>query len=312
MCKPRVSVLMPLYNGEKYVKKAIESILNQTYTNFELLLIDDCSTDSTMDIVNDFKDERIRIIKNGKNSGISYSRNVGLKEALGEYIALMDDDDISVKNRLQLQVDFLDSNQDIDVVGGRYGIIDEDDNIVNVNELALKNPKYVRASLNFYDPIGNGSTMFRAKFIRDNNIKYEEQCLGMEDYKFWIDCSLVGKISSIPQILYYWRNISGNETSKHFKSEKRKSKFAELQWYALEKNGFELSMEEKEFLSRMFPENIREIVANRTELKKLYLIMKKLKEQAGIKKHENEEEMKILLRKLFSQRIEFSDIWENS
>lgn len=309
MKSPRVTVLMPLYNGEKYVKKAIDSILNQTYKNFELLLIDDCSTDGTMEIVNRIVDDRIRIIHNKQNCGIAYSRNVGLDNALGDYIALMDDDDISVQNRLELQVDFLDSNPNIDVVNGKFGIIDRDDNIIGTNDFVLWNPKYVKAYLNFYDAIGNGSTMFRKKFVRVNNIRYENNCLGMEDYKFWIDCSLKGNISGIQEILFYWRNTIENESSKHLGTEKRKKKYAEIQWYALEKNGFELTKEDKNFLAKMFPENINESKADKKDLEDLFCLFKKMRNQAKLKNKDNVEEITILLKKLFLNKVEGSVIW---
>ena len=115
---PKVTVIMPLYNAKKYVREAMDCILNQTFKDFEFLIIDDCPTDGTLDIVNQIQDNRIRIIHNGKNQGIAYSRNRGLAEAKGEYIALMDDDDLTPLDRLEREVSFLDDYPEIGVIGG--------------------------------------------------------------------------------------------------------------------------------------------------------------------------------------------------
>ena len=110
MSKPLVSVLMAVYNGEKYLLEAIESILNQTYTNFEFLIINDGSTDSTEEIILSYSDQRIRYIKNEQNLKLIASLNKGLDLAKGKYIARMDADDISLPDRLEKQVNFLERN----------------------------------------------------------------------------------------------------------------------------------------------------------------------------------------------------------
>lgn len=128
---PMISVILPVYNSEKYIEKTIRSVLNQTYEDFELLIIDDIPTDNTMSIVDSIHDDRIRIICNGENKGIAYSRNRGIECCKGKYIALMDYDDIALENRFEKQVAFLEDNPDVDVVGGRIRQIDEDDNFIS-------------------------------------------------------------------------------------------------------------------------------------------------------------------------------------
>ncbi len=115
--KPRVTVLMSVYNGEKYLREAIDSILNQTFKDFEFLIIDDGSTDSSADIIRSYTDFRIRLIQNEKNIGLTRSLNKGLKLAKGEYIARMDVDDISLPIRFEKQVSFLDKYEDVKLVG---------------------------------------------------------------------------------------------------------------------------------------------------------------------------------------------------
>lgn len=128
MKKPKVSVIMPVYNCEKTIREAIDSIINQTYTNWELIICDDCGTDHTMEIVEKYRSEypeKIRIIKNKRNSKLHYSLNHCLKHVCGEYVARMDGDDISLPSRFEKQVKFLDEHPDIDEVGSGYIRFDE-------------------------------------------------------------------------------------------------------------------------------------------------------------------------------------------
>ena len=108
--KPKVSLIMKVYNGEAYLKEAINSILNQTYQDFEFIIIDDGSFDRSPDIVRQYTDERIRFLQNEQNMGLCATQNKAIQAARGEYIAVMDCDDISYKTRLEKQVAFLDTN----------------------------------------------------------------------------------------------------------------------------------------------------------------------------------------------------------
>lgn len=308
---PKISVIMPLYNAEQYVKKAIGSILQQSYKDFELLIIDDCSTDNTLEVVSSIKNPKIKIVSNEKNKGIAYSRNKGLDLAESEYIALMDDDDLTVSNRFELQNDYLESYVDIDVVGGRHCAIDQKDQIIQSFMEPLNNPQYIRAYLMFYNAIANGSTMIRNDFLKKNHIKYADDCLGMEDYRFWIDCSVKGKITNLSEVLLYWRKSGTNETSKINDnwSISRADKYADLQRYALGLNGYSLLEEEYGVLNNMFPEIITSSIVNVKDMKQLYNVFLKIIRMSKEMRVENENEVKILCRKLFSSRLEFSDFW---
>ncbi len=309
---PKVSVIMPVYNGEKYIEKAINSILNQTYKDFELILIDDCSPDSSIEIAKKLNDPRIRIIQNEKNSGIAFSRNVGLKAARGEYIALMDDDDLTVPHRFEKQVAYLDNHLDIDVVGGQVALIDENDNITCIRNTPLINPKFIKATLMIRDPIGNGSAMFRKKLIEDNSILYKDGCCGMEDYLFWIDCSLHGNITNIQEIMLYWRCTNQNETYKNrvILEKKRREKYSEIQKYAMNMNGIDLDEIEIEIVTNMLIEDMSTNSVSVEELRKLYIVLKKIIHQVYEKGMNNANEIRIMLRKEFSKRTEFSELWE--
>ena len=125
MNNPLVTIFMAVYNVENFIKDSLESILNQTYKNFEFLIVNDASTDHSSEILQLYekKDKRIRVIHNKHNMGIPYTRNIGLKEANGKYIAIMDADDIALPFRIEKQVLFMENNPEIDVLGTDYEVI---------------------------------------------------------------------------------------------------------------------------------------------------------------------------------------------
>ncbi|MGF6849410.1 glycosyltransferase involved in cell wall biosynthesis [Chitinophaga sp. W3I9] len=116
---------MAAYNGEAYIEKSIQSVLDQSFTDFELLIVNDGSTDRTFDIVGKFTDPRIRLVHNDGNKGLTFTRNRGIEEARGQYIAILDCDDIAMPDRLEAQTSFLDSNPEIALCGGQAVTIDE-------------------------------------------------------------------------------------------------------------------------------------------------------------------------------------------
>lgn len=308
---PAISVIMPVYNAEKYIRKSIESILYQTFEDFELVLIDDCGNDKSMEIARQFSDERIRIIENADNIGISSSRNRGIKESHGKYIALMDDDDIASEERLKHTYEFLEKNSEFDAVGGRYCEIDENDNMVRISPDPLINPKFVKASLMFYNPMGNGSTLIKKDFLYRNEIYYKNNYFGMEDYKMWADCSLKGRITNIDEVILYWRRSKNNESSRVLDSLKsdRAKIFTNIQKYTLINNGFVFSDEDMDFLCDMFPEDQKSVCAGEIELKKLLELLKQMIYQAENIHMDNLQEIKTVCRKQFSKVVENSKIW---
>lgn len=308
---PKISVVMPVYNAEKYVEATIQNILKQSFSDFELIVIDDCGGDKSIEIVKKINDQRIKIISNSENKGIAYSRNIGIQSASGQYIALMDDDDLCPLDRFQKQSDFLDENSRYDVVGGRYEIIDENNKKIRTMRIPLNNPDYIKAFIMFYNPMANGSAMMRNEFIQKNKIRYQNNCMGMEDYRFWVDCSLKGNITNIEDIMLSWRSTFSNETNQKINNEtdKRAKKYAEIQRYALLQNGFMLADEDIIFLNRMFPEDIKTNNSTAEDLQHLHSILTFMIEQAQKMKLLNEQEVIICCKKMFSLRAENSDIW---
>ena len=182
---PEVTVLLCAFNAEKYIKESIDSILSQSYQNFELLVIDDASTDATLEIVRDFTDARIRIIENKKNLGLTKSLNIGLKEAQGVYIARQDADDISERDRLVNQVSFLCRRPDIVIVGGQYSLIDA--NSKKIESLLLEKPSStvaLKIYLDIDNPFVHGAVTFRKKTIIELG-GYNEEYRTNQDIELW-------------------------------------------------------------------------------------------------------------------------------
>ncbi len=163
---PAISVIMPTYNRAELLPRAINSILWQTYKDFEFIIVDDGSTDDTARLLKEYadKDKRIRILRNEKNKGIAYSRQRGLDAARGKYIAVMDSDDWSVPERLQKQIDFMDKNPEIDACTGRLGNLENID-ISNYKPdsftYTVKHlPGFFETELMFYNIFSNVSSFF--------------------------------------------------------------------------------------------------------------------------------------------------------
>lgn len=252
-----VSVIMPAYNAEKYIGDAINSILNQTYADLELLIIEDCSTDNTLKIIEGCEDERIRVFTNPVNRGIAHSTNVGLRESRGEYIALLDDDDMAARDRLEIQVKFLETHPEVDILGGRSVAMDENNRYLRIENEPRRNPKYVKASLLFQRvDFMNGTTMIKNDFVKEHQLYYQDGCLGMQDYKFFVDASKVGNISAVENILLFSRVYDMCETAKEKRERKaeRAQKYFEIQRDSLRASGYCLNDQEMRVIRDLFPE----------------------------------------------------------
>lgn len=182
LSKPTVSVIMPTYNREELLPRAIESILAQTYKDFEFIIVDDGSTDNTMHLLKQYadKDKRIRVFRNAQNKGIAYSRERGLNSARGKYIAIMDSDDVSTPTRLEKQVAFLEKSPDVAVVIGLTK------NVATNNVWwRTTDPQEIIFTMHFDNTIGNPQTMIRRSFLTRNNIHYKMNYAASEDYDFF-------------------------------------------------------------------------------------------------------------------------------
>ena len=198
---------MPVFNCENFVAEAIESILNQTFDNLELLIIDDCSTDKTVEIIKSYKNPKIILTKKPKNTGIIDSLNLGIKLAKGELVARMDGDDISHPERLSIQYDFLKTHQNIVLCGTWYQQIP-------TNEI-IKNPKTheeIKLAMLDYCAFGHPTVMFRRQFMLNHNLKYDENFTAAEDYDLWTKIVLLGEVVNIPRNLLLYRSHANQIT----------------------------------------------------------------------------------------------------
>lgn len=196
MNNPKISVVMPVYNSEKYLRESIESILNQTFRDFELIIIDDCSTDNSIKIVESYNDKRIKIFQNEKNIGTVKTRNIGLKKAKGKYIAVMDSDDISLPDRFDYQLTYLVFNPHIFLVGSSAIFIDDKGNEIK-RFRKYNNYKILGWRLQKSCGIVHSSVMFK-----NMGERYNEGFYSAHDYDFYLRMLSKGKyLTNLPAFL---------------------------------------------------------------------------------------------------------------
>ena len=285
-----ISVIMSVYNGEKYLVQAIDSILNQTYQNFEFIIIEDCSTDNSLDILEEYakKDSRIKIIKKEKNIGIKgfiKNLNLGMSLAKGKYIARMDADDISLPERFQKQVDFLENNPEITLVGAQLNLINEQNKITGEAIAALQHRdivKRITSQIQLFHPV----IMFR----KDQNIQYREKFIYCEDYDLYLNLITQGKkLANMNEKLLHYRILESSISRKGDNFVKKLMVEKALYFYKLRKeNGQDLyetfnNEEVLEINNLEFKNKIEELFfALETAIKlnkkeKIVLLIKKIK-----------------------------------
>lgn len=262
--KPDISIILPLYNSKKYIAETIDVILNQTFTNFELIIIDDRPSDGTMDVVRGIRDNRIYIFHNKENKGVSYTRNLGIKKARGEFIVFMDHDDTMPLNRLEKQYDFLMQHSDIGAVGGKTMYMDEHSRIKSTfNEVVYKNPKYIRVKLMETNIFINSAVMYRKSIIDKNNIQFWENAYGLDDYIFLMEFSKYGLISGIDDVVHFYRVHDASALQVIFREQRqeRMAKRNEVYHYAYSKEGFNLTEEQYSTILYAFEEDKKEAIS---------------------------------------------------
>jgi glycosyltransferase involved in cell wall biosynthesis len=208
MTAPAVSVLMPVFNGENHMREAIESILGQSYSDFELLVVDDHSTDSTGDILREYcgRDARIRAVRNQEAKGTVGALNTGLGLARGEYLARMDADDISLPTRLEKQHAFLEKHHDISVCGTNMELF-------GAQQFVWRLPpehEAIRAGLIFTPFIAHATVMMRRTALEENHYRYDPEYGYAEDYELWSRLSQRYRFANLPDVLYRYRKYDAD------------------------------------------------------------------------------------------------------
>ena len=234
-----ISVVMSVYNAEKYLRFSIESILNQTYTDFEFIIINDCSEDDSLKIINEYSknDSRIITVNNDTNLGLTRNLNKGLTIARGEYIARMDADDISILDRFEKQMCYFQKNEHIDILGGFCVDIDESGKVIRKRKAPLSH-KEIISSIYKVNPIYHPTVIFKKQKIANIGF-YNEEYKVVQDYDLWfrsIANNLI--IQNLPDILLkyrindnYYARKSFNYRLIDFKIRYRGYKSIGVSWY---------------------------------------------------------------------------------
>lgn len=212
---PLVSIVMSVYNAGDYLKEAIGSILDQTYQNFEFIIIDDGSTDDSWKTIQKFSDKRIYAIRQ-KNKGLQGGLNAGIGQASGVYIARMDQDDISNAERIEKQVRFLEFNTDIAIVGTNFSLIDETSKVIE-HSYYLDRPEDLNLEVFTRNPFGHGTVMLRASALKTIGLYDKDE--PVEDYQLWWRILKNFKGANLTEELYRWRVLTSSMS--HSASDKR-------------------------------------------------------------------------------------------
>ncbi|MBJ6360092.1 glycosyltransferase family 2 protein [Paenibacillus sp. GCM10012307] len=207
---PKITALISTYNSSGYIQAAVQSILDQTFKDFELIIIDDGSTDDTLVKLGQFTDPRIRLVIHEQNQGLIRSLNEGIELATGEYIARMDADDIAVLDRFEHQVAFLDANPQVGVLGGLMKWLHNNEPI----------PKPIthhgiRCWQLFHTCLCHPTIMMRTRVLHDHAIRYDEQYPHAEDYELWDRLGHITQLANLPQYVHYYRAHVGQVSIQH-------------------------------------------------------------------------------------------------
>ena len=240
---PLVSVIITTFNVEKYIKEAIDSVLQQTIQDFELIILDDGSSDTTVHVIESIVDERIKFLKNKVNIGRVKSLNLAFNEAKGEYITIVDGDDINVLNRFEKQLEVLQKNDDIKVCGSWYEEFGFSNKIIKHSEFhdVIKAKLLLGCSMTF------GGSMFERKLVQ--NFTFDESKTHVEDYDFWARLVWSGKFYNIQEVLYYYR-IHKSQVSTLY-NDVQKHNDIEIKLTLFKKTGYNTTMFADHFVKKM-------------------------------------------------------------
>lgn len=222
----KVTVLMSVYNGVTHLRDAIDSVLTQTIPNFEFLIIDDGSSDNSLEIIEGYDDSRIRVIKNKNNIGLTRSLNKGLKLARGEYIARIDCDDICLPSRFERQFEFMSQNPQVGVCGS--WVIVMKDSGEYVRKFPVSHDE-IQCFMLFKTPLAHPSVIIRKQVLIKNQLKYDPYFLHAEDMAMWDKCAMVCQMHNINEPLIKYREHANQigkkyrEVQKSFSNSVRKN-----------------------------------------------------------------------------------------
>ncbi len=204
---------MPVYNGGDYLQTAIQSILAQSYKDFDFLIIDDGSTDGSQDAIKCIEDPRIQFVQNQQHCGVSITLNKGLELAASEYVARMDADDISEPDRLNKQLELMDRTPDVGICGSWVRMF-SDEGKGHIVRYPL-DAETIRSYILFNNPLAHPAVMMRCSMLKKHGLQYDLACGAGQDYEFWSRCLHYFKIQNIRQPLVSWRVNNSGVTQRH-------------------------------------------------------------------------------------------------
>jgi glycosyltransferase involved in cell wall biosynthesis len=221
MSNPAISVVLSVYNGERFLRLAVDSILNQTFSDFEFIIIDDCSNDSSAAVLNRYDDARIVRLTNESNLGLTHSLNRGLAAAHGTYIARMDADDVSLPQRFQRQIEYMEQHPDIGVLGTNAVYIDGENRVLYDGQplyRQLPTPEYMPWALLWYNPLAHPTVMIRREVLLKHKLSYDTQFYASQDYDLWTRMAHFTQLAALPDVCLHYRildtSISRSQTHK--------------------------------------------------------------------------------------------------
>ncbi|MBI3520540.1 MAG: glycosyltransferase [Bacteroidetes bacterium] len=200
---PLVSVVMSVYNGESYLRDAIDSVLQQSFTDFEFIIINDGSKDNSLSIIRSYDDQRMVLVDNDGNKGLIYSLNKGIELSKGKYIARMDADDLCLPERFKKQVDFLESHPTIGVVGCDYISFN---NAQSTTVTSIYKSNEIKSFLLFTATMCHPTLMLRKQVLMDHHLSYSENAKHVEDYDLWTRMALHTDFCNLNQVLFKYRD----------------------------------------------------------------------------------------------------------
>lgn len=211
--RPRVSVFMPVYNAGAYLKEAIDSILNQDFKDFEFVIVNDGSKDESESVILAYNDPRIKYIKNPQNLGLIASLNIGMGNCLGDYIVRMDQDDISLPNRISQQIKFMDENPEYGLIGSWFE--DFGEHIESKVIRYSSDDTQIRIRHLYQTHISHPTAVMRTSVIHKYKIRFDPEFVHGEDYNCWVTFSEFCKLSNLPELLVRKRDHPTNITNKY-------------------------------------------------------------------------------------------------
>ncbi len=226
---PLVSVLLPVFNAEKTIQNAVSSILNQSYSNFELLIINDGSEDASLNIVTAFKDDRIRIISFETNKGLVYALNKGINAAQGKYVFRMDADDISLKDRILKQVKFLENRNEIGILGTGFISVNSQAKNKEISYFPSHNEICFRHLYQIH--LCHPTVAIRKSILDENSILYNSNFKHAEDYDFFNQIIKVTKAANLNDPLLLKENSDGNVSNKFKEVQEQNSQKAKMELF---------------------------------------------------------------------------------